>query len=288
MQLQSRVMNPSVPLPAASPAGCDCHVHIYENGYPILPRVAWLPVHSPVSRYRREVQQPLGLAHAVLVQPTAYGFDNSCMLDALDQFGGRARGIALLDPQASDDHIAQLHARGVRGARYMLIDGLLDWDSLAPMSARLAARGWMINLQFDGRTAAQREDLIRRLPSTVVIDHTCKFLRPVPPSDPAFQALLRILDSGRVWIKLSAPYETSRSGPPGYDDVGVLAGELARRFPERCLWASNWPHPSQNPPPSDRSLLDWLRQWVPDGQAQQRILTDNPAALYGFNAPALP
>jgi D-galactarolactone isomerase len=102
------------------------------------------------------------------------------------------------------------------------------------------------------------------------------------PSHPAFRALLALLDGGRCWVKLSAPYETSKSGPPGYDDVSALARTLAAAHPERCVWATNWPHPNINPPPSNAAMLDLLLDWVPDEAARRRVLVDNPARLYGF------
>ena len=115
-----------------------------------------------------------------------------------------------------------------------------------------------------------------------MIDHTAKFLEPVKPDHPSFQALLRVLDTGNAWIKLSAPYETSKTGAPGYDDVSLLARTLVEKFPERCLWASNWPHPGRNPPPSEVALYDLLFSWASSDAVRRKILVDNPEELYGF------
>ncbi|WP_372828477.1 amidohydrolase [Polaromonas sp.] len=265
------------------PGACDCHVHIYEDGYPTVPDVAWVPRHSPVSLYRSQVQKPLGIERAVLIQPTAYGFDNSCMIDALRQFEGAARGVALLAPDVPDGDIVRLHEHGVRAVRYMLIGGVLDWSSLEPMAARMRDHGWMINLQFDGRVTPEHEQILKRLPCRLVIDHTGKFLEPVAPDHPSFQSLLRVLDTGRAWIKLSAPYETSKTGGPRYDDVSLLARTLVERFPERCLWATNWPHPSQDPIPMDADLYALLFSWATSSDARRRILVDNPAHVYGYS-----
>ena len=90
------------------------------------------------------------------------------------------------------------------------------------------------------------------------------------------------LDSGRCWIKLSAPYETSKTGAPHYDDVSAMARAYVKANPERCLWASNWPHPNQNPAPSSAAMLDLLLDWAGDDSARRRILVNNPAELYGF------
>ena len=260
---------------------CDCHVHVYDQRFPLLPNLAVMPPEAPVSAYRR-VQQALGLRRAIIVQPTGYGFDNACTLDALAQLGDDARGIALVAPDAPDAEIERLHAGGVRGVRFMMIGGPFGWPQLAPMAERLAGFGWMVNLQLDGRDLPLHEAGLKRLPCRLVIDHNGKFLEPVAPDHPSFQALLRLLDTGRVWIKLSAPYETSKVGPPGYEDVSLIARTLAEKFPERCLWASNWPHPGRNPAPSDADLHALLRDWAPGEATRRRILVDNPTELYGF------
>ena len=263
------------------PGACDCHVHIYEDKYPMAPNVAWLPPHLPVSTYR-EVQRALGLSRAVIVQPSAYGFDNSCTLDAVAQLGKDGRGIALVAPDASDAELKRLDNGGICGVRYMMINPVLAWDSLEPMAARLAGMDWMINLQLDGRTLPEHEKMLKRLPCRLVIDHNGKFLEPVTPDHPSFESLLRVLDGGNTWIKLSAPYETTKTGAPGYDDVSLLARTLVEKFPERCLWASNWPHPGRNPPPSELDLYQLLSAWAPGDGARRKILVDNPAQLYGF------
>jgi D-galactarolactone isomerase len=167
----------------------------------------------------------------------------------------------------------------------MLPGGPLGWDALAPLALKIKDWGWHLNVQFNGCEFVERLPLLQSLDVRLVIDHTGKFL--VPPEstdDPAFQALCRLLDTGRVWVKLSAPYETSRCGAPHYEDVGLLARDLATHYPERCLWASNWPHPNQNPLPSSGALLNLLPQWVSRTVDIQRILVDNPARVYGFDA----
>ncbi len=272
--------------PVAAPAGaCDCHIHIYENGYPLAVTSTFKPPHAPVTAYHA-VQRELRLERVVLVQPTGYGFDNRCLLDALPQFGTAGRGVCIVAPTGTpDSELERLHALGVRGVRYMMIPGAggpLPWDTLETMAARIAPLGWVINLQLDGRELPHRAELISRLPAKVVIDHTGKFLEPVPPSDPAFKALLSVLDRPDRWVKLSAPYETSRAGPPHYDDVAALARALVRAHPDQCLWGSNWPHPNRNPVPSDAAMLALLSEWVPDAGVRERVLVANAAQAYGF------
>jgi D-galactarolactone isomerase len=269
---------------ALPPGACDCHVHVYEDGFPLAASATFKPPHGPLSAYR-QMQAALGLQRVVLVQATAYGFDNRCMLEAIGKLGDAARGVAIVPPDIDDADLQRLHAGGVRAVRYMTIPGaggLVSWDSIEAMAARVAKLGWAIDLQLDGRDFPQRRAVIDRLPCKVVIDHNGKFLEPVTADDPAFLALLGVLERPGRWIKLSAPYETSKVGPPGYDDVSALAKALVRAHPDRCLWASNWPHPNRMPPPSDAALLALLSEWAPDAQVRQAILVDNPTAAFGF------
>jgi D-galactarolactone isomerase len=261
---------------------CDCHVHVYEAGYPLAPSATFLPPPAPASAYRA-VQGALGSGRVIVVQPTGYGFDNRCTLAAIAQLGTGARGVAVVPPGTPPAELQRLHAGGIRGVRYMMLaGGLLPWDSLAAMAQAVAPLEWNINLQLDGRALPQHEDALLRLPCPLVIDHVARFLGPVTLEDEAFASLCRLLDTGRCWIKLSAPYESSRSGPPAYADVAPLVRALAQRYPERCLWASNWPHPNVRPAPSDEALLAWALDLFGDVGTQRRIVVDNPAALYGF------
>jgi D-galactarolactone isomerase len=274
----------SEPQLKAPPGACDTHMHFYglQELYPLAPTAASIPPVATVADYRA-LQRRLGLERVVVVQPTAYGFDNNCTMDAVREFGEAARAIVVVRPEASNNELAHLTAEGARGIRFhMLPGGVLPWEALEPMAARVHEYGWHVQLQLDGRLLPDKADVLRRLPGRLVIDHVGKFLEPVPPDHPAFKALLDLVEGGRTWVKLSAPYEVSKVGPPRYDDVGRLAKALVRAAPERMLWASNWPHPSVQDKPDDAVLLDLLLDWAPDDAARRRVLVDNPAELYGF------
>jgi D-galactarolactone isomerase len=164
----------------------------------------------------------------------------------------------------------------------MLPGGALEWDVLETVATRVHNFGWHVQLQMNGREFPEREELLKRLPCDLVVDHVGRFMGPVPVSDEAFKTLLGFLESGRCWVKLSAPYESSESGPPDWEDVSAEARELIRFAPERMLWASNWPHPGQTDPPDEADLLDLLLHWADDAAIRTKILRDNPAELYRF------
>lgn len=265
---------------------CDCHVHIYElSRYPLASTSTYGPPQASWEDYTA-VQRRLGLTRAVLVQPTGYGFDNRCLLDALALAQGAARGIAVIPASTPLDELQRLHDAGVRGVRFMMIPGsggVLGWDQLEALADKIAAFDWVINLQLDGRDFAQHASRLHALPCRLTIDHIGKFLEPVGVEHPGFQALLSLLAAGRTWVKVSAPYETSKVGAPLYDDVSVLAKALVDAAPARCLWASNWPHPGRADVPDDARMLALLSHWAPDAAVRHKILVDNPEQLYGFN-----
>jgi D-galactarolactone isomerase len=268
---------------AVPPGATDTHMHFYDPSVPGAPGT-FLPGHFGVEDYRR-VQKRLGLERVVVVQPNAYADDNRVTLDSMRQLGHAARGVAVVRPGVEDSELERLTKAGIRGLRIMTLHGgTLGFDVMDELMGRVHPFGWHANIQLDGRELPQYEAQIRRLPGKFVIDHTGKFLEPVPVDSAPFRSLLNLVDTGRCWVKLSAPYETSKAGPPRYEDVGRLASALVRHAPERMLWASNWPHPSARKPapPDDLELLDLLAEWAPDPAVQRKILADNPAELYGF------
>ena len=267
------------------PGACDSHMHIYDDAAPLAPTATFKPPHAPASAYR-EVQRELGLERVVVIQPTGYGFDNGCTLAGLAALGPEARAVVVVPPDTPPRELERLHGLGARGIRYMMLPGgVLPWSGLEAAAAAIAPLGWHIDLQLDGRELPQHEAVLARLPCRLVIDHVGRFLGPVEPKSDSVRSLFRLLDAGRCWIKISAPYESSRSGPPAYDDIAWIARSVAKRHPQRCLWASNWPHPNRNPPPANVSMLTWGLDCIADPAAQRLALVENPAELYGF-APA--
>ena len=273
----------STPRLVAPPGACDTHMHFYDPKYPLASTALGPPPAGEVETYCA-LQRRLGLERTVVVQPTAYGTDNRCTLEGMAVLGlARTRGIAVVDDQASDAHLDALTRGGMRGARFqMLPGGAIPWEQLDRIAARVQDFGWHVQLQTDGRNFPDREAQIMSWPGRIVIDHVGKFLEPVTPEHPAFRCLMRFVETGRVWVKLSAPYEVSKASAPLYADVGLLAKALVEAAPERMLWASNWPHPSVRSPPDDAALLDLLLDWAPDEATRQKILVDNPAELYGL------
>ena len=267
------------PLPTGS---CDAHMHLYAPG-PHLRDAPFAVPDGNLARYR-ELMTRLGISRVVLVQSMLYGTDNDVMLGGLAALGLQvARGIAVTRADAPGRLWDDLASSGVCGVRaFMMPGGIFAWEELPRLAARLADRGWQMQLQMDGREIAARETLLSDLPCSLVVDHVGKFIEPVLPNHPAFVALLRLVANGRVWIKLSGLYETSRSGAPDYADIAILARRLAAEAPDRMLWASNWPHPNAKEPVDDTRLVRLAASLTDNDDARWRLFVGNAAKLFGF------
>ena len=270
---------------ALLPAGtCDAHVHFYDHRFGAAPSTALRPPDASVDDYAR-VREELGISRCVIVQPTTYGLDNRCQFDAARTLGPDARVVVVVDETATDAELDELESQGAVGARFhMLAGGALGWESLAPVSARIADRGWHVQLQLDGRFLPDHLDDLLDLPCGLVIDHIGRFMPPVEPEHPAFRALLTLVEHG-TWVKLSAPYESDAATAPDFLAASNLARALVAERPERIVWATNWPHPGQPDPPTPNGIARLLHSWVPDAELRRTILVDNPCELYGFTPP---
>ena len=267
----------------APPGTTDTHMHFYDGAASAAPGTP-NPGKFTVPMYQ-ELQRRLGMGRVVVVQPNAYRDDNRVTLESMKAIGKNAKGVAVVKPGVAEAELERMTKAGICAVRIMTLHGgTLGFDVMDQVMARVHPFGWHANIQLDGRELPKYEAQIKRLPGKFVIDHTGKFLEPVAPEHEAFKSLLRLVDTGRCWVKLSAPYETSKTGAPKYEDVSRLAKALVKKAPERMLWASNWPHPSARKPapPDDAALLDLLLNWAPIENDRKKILVENPAKLYGF------
>jgi predicted TIM-barrel fold metal-dependent hydrolase len=270
----------------APPGACDSHIHIYDPRFPASLPANRLTRNATVADYRM-LQKRLGTSRTVVVQPAAYGFDNAVTLDAIAQLGiANARAVAVIQPSITDAELREMDRLGVRGVRFTQHDpktAVTTREMIEPVAARIADLGWHVQLHVRGDQLAEMAEMIARLPCTIVVDHLAR----IPPAQginhPAFELAKRLLDSGRAWVKLSGAYLDSRSGPPGYIDVRAIARALIRYAPDRCVWGSDWPHPTETETkPDDAALLDLLAEWSTNDDTRQRILVENPAILYAF------
>ena len=271
---------------AAPPDACDAHLHIYDPGFPMAFPHSRATANATAADYRR-LQQRLGTRRAIVVQPAAYGTDNRVTVAAIEQLGREsARGIAVLHPGVSDAELRALDAAGIRGLRFTQHDpktAVTTPEMIEPLAHRIHALGWHTQLHMRGEQLLELAGVVERLPGTLVIDHMGRAPQPEGIAHASFALVRRLLDTGRAWVKLSGPYLDTKVGAPGYADASAVARELLRIAPDRVVWGSDWPHPTErDAKPDDAVLFDLLREWCGDEAAFSRVLVQNPAALYGF------
>jgi predicted TIM-barrel fold metal-dependent hydrolase len=272
----------------APPDACDCHMHIYDPRFPETnPRPGLNPKNATVQDYRL-LQKRTGTTRVVVVTPRNYATDNRVTVDALAQLGADARGVAVLHPTVSDAELKSLGDAGIRGIRFSLGDpstAVVTWDMVEPLAKRVADLGWHVQFNLDGDQIAEHADLLTRLPSQMVFDHMGHPTLPAGIEHASFTIMRRLVDKGRTWIKLCGAYGNSKIGPPLYPEAAQIAQAFVKAAPERMVWGSDWPHPSEqakSPLPNDALLFDLLATWAPDEATRNRILVTNPEALYGF------
>jgi D-galactarolactone isomerase len=261
----------------------DCHHHIYDAKYPVDPRSTLRPGDASVEDYRA-LQRRIGTSRNVIVQPSTYGTDNSCTLDALVAFGPTARAVAVVDTTVSDAELKRMNDLGVRGIRFNLAQaGATTPEMIEPLSKRVNELGWHIQINAPAAKIIEIKDILNRVPSPIVFDHLAHIPEPEGTAHPLFGAVLALIDKGKTWVKLSGAYADTKVGPPTYSDSSAVARAYVQKAPERLVWGSDWPHPSERDnKPDDAILFDLLLDWAPEERVRNRILVQNPETLYGF------
>jgi 2-pyrone-4,6-dicarboxylate lactonase len=269
------------------PAGAvDAHCHVFGPGsvFPYAPERKYTPYDAPKEELFA-LRDFLGFERNVIVQASCHGADNRAMIDALRASGGRARGVATIKPGTSREEISQMNAAGVRGIRFNFVRRLTDpepdryYRELADLVAEF---GWHIVVYFEAADLAERWHLITSLPTAVVVDHLGRPDVTRPINGPGFALFQRLMHSrADVWAKLSGAERLSASGPPGYDDFVTFAKHIARSYPDRVIWGTDWPHPNmKSHMPDDGDLVDLIPRIAPGEDARRRLLVDNPLRLY--------
>jgi predicted TIM-barrel fold metal-dependent hydrolase len=280
---------------------CDCHVHIFDPArYPYVAKRVYTPPQALIEGLL-DLHKTLRMDRVVIVQPSVYGADNSCTLDAIRKLGTRARGVAVIDKDTSQTEIEEMAAAGVRGIRLNLNttpNGEIDADcskrTLDLAAEKIHGRGWHIQFYTRPRVIAALKSHIEQLPFPVVFDHFGGAKAAEGTNQLGFDALLDLVQSGHAYVKISGAYRISDKAPD-FPDVAPLAHALIAANPDRVVWGSDWPHPgsasgraqSEIVPPlpvDDGLVLNQLPKWAPDRAIREKILVDNAVRLYDFEA----
>ncbi|HEY0574624.1 MAG TPA: amidohydrolase family protein [Pseudonocardia sp.] len=278
--------NPSQPRFLLPPGSVDAHCHVFGPGdqFPFAPERKYTPCDAGKDELFK-LRDFLGFERNVVVQATCHGADNSAMADALRASDGRARGVATVRPDVTDEQLAELHEAGVRGARFNFVKRLVDPkpdEYYHGIVERIARLGWHVVLYFEAADLAERWEFFTWLPTVVVVDHMGRPDVTAPVDGPEFGRFLTLMrDHPQFYAKVTCPERLTVAGPPGYDDVVPFARTLVESFPDRVLWGTDWPHPNlKSHMPDDGRLVDFIPRIAETADAQQRLLVDNPTRLY--------
>lgn len=267
------------------PGAVDCHTHIFQSGYPLIPNRGYTPPDSTLDDMLGMHRQ-IGIERVVFTQPSAYGTDNSAILDAMAQIPERARAIVAVGLPVDDDQLAALDRQGVRGLRLNLdnVGGMpIELSDVPHLASRIQDLGWHLEFLFAGKDLPELAPLLRSLPVPVSIAHFGYMPAAEGVGYPPFRTLVDLVRDGNTWVKLSAPNRLGVGDLPPWDEVIPLAQTLIEARPDRMLWASDWPHPNKfGDQPNDADLIEQLELWAPDPELRHQILVENPVELYRF------
>lgn len=275
---------------------CDCHAHVFgpPARFPFDPTRTYTPGEASVEQLEAH-QAALGLTRVVIVQPSPYGVDNSCTLDAARRLGDNARVVAVVAANLGTEALRGLHAAGVRGIRLNLetvgqSDPAIVGTMLRAAADLVAPLGWHVQTYTNLGVIDALHRVLAELPVPVVIDHFGRSMAAGGVGQSGFAALLDLVSKGRAYVKLSAPHRIAAQP----DDAGLIARALIAANPARMLWGSDWPHAAGRPGGRDPAVIEpfaaiddhralaRLLEWAGDAATAQAILVDNPARLYGF------
>jgi 2-pyrone-4,6-dicarboxylate lactonase len=270
---------PGFPVP---PNSCDSHFHVFEPGFPHVPEPLYSFPDGTLEKYRRMADR-LGIERMVLVQPTYYGTDNSLLLDVLRKAGPNCRGVVRIDDDATDGELDRYHEAGVRAIRLDLF-ARSSWPAedliayVEKAAARARPRGWHLQFYAPGTVVRNLLPFLGDLEDTFVIDHMGYLKESSGWGPAAVERLVRLLDGGHCYIKLSGPYRLVGDGRP-LSAVASIGRALVAARPDRLLWGSDWPHLPDGRRDTGE-LLNLLADWAPDEADRHRILVEAPETLF--------
>ncbi|PWY90001.1 TIM barrel metal-dependent hydrolase [Aspergillus heteromorphus CBS 117.55] len=235
----------------------DTHMHVVEpQRFPVSANAVYQPAKHTIEE-AMAFESSLGIGNIVLVQPSIYGTDNSCLLEALRHVGpSRGRGVVVIDPTSTDiETLAEWHSLGVRGVRINLksvgkvaVESELA-ETLLQHAQLIRPFGWTIQLHVSLDMVPMLERVVAPLGVKLCIDHfggpditTGKHNgAPFDPySLPGFSSLISLLSAGETYVKISAPYRLSKDEE--FRDLEAMAQEFIRVAPNRVIYATDWPH----------------------------------------------
>ena len=265
---------------------CDCHSHAYGPyaRFPLAESRTFVPPESPIEALEK-IWRENGVECAVLIQGAAYGTDNAALLDAIARDPERRRGVAILPHDVAQTELERLHQCGVRGVRFNWVKHLhptVTLDEAATLLHRVQPLGWHGEVHIDADLLEQVERLSQPSGFLLVIDHMARIDASLGLNQPLFTRLLRLLEREHIWVKLSGADRVAASRN-SLEAALPFMKVLINQVPEKCIWGLDWPHVNLTARRSDPELVALVQDAAPKKQIQRKIMTENPAQLYGFS-----
>jgi len=286
------------PIFKAPPLSCDTHLHVFGDPttYPYSPNKRNVPPSVPLTEYMsqyRKLAESFGIERMVFTQPSTYGQDNNCMLDAIKLCGNMAKGIADIDEDISDKELDKLNSSGVVGIRFNLgppnrpvESGLLEkhLPRLLKLDARCSEIGWQLDILSPSWLIIDMLNVYESLKSKFTLAHFGMFLAKDGGNQPNLLKMIDFLKNGpgNCYMKLTAPYRMASE--PNFEDSAIIAKAFIEAVPDKIIWGSDYPYLSNSHRVNSINLFNLIPLWMPDKATQQKILVDNPAKLFGFTA----
>jgi len=279
------VDTPSKPSWTLPPGAIDAHVHVFgpEAEFPFSPKAKYHP-EDATPEMLFALRDHLGLSRNIIVQASCHGTDNAATLAGIAKSGGRARGVAVVDPDIGIDELKALHEGGIRGVRFNFLKRLVDnapKDKFLEIAHKIAPLGWHVIVYFEADILEELIRFLEAIPTIIVVDHLGRPDIAQGPDGADITAFKQLLDTHpNIWTKVSGAERLSVQGPP-FDDFVAVIRPVVERYPDRVLWGTDWPHPNmEHRIPDDGQLVDVLPRIAPTAELQRKLLIDNPMRLY--------
>jgi 2-pyrone-4,6-dicarboxylate lactonase len=276
--------NPSKPRYTPPPGAVDAHCHVFGPmaEFPFSAKAKYLPEDAGPEKLFA-LRDHLGFAKNVIVQASCHGTDNSATLNAIAKSGGKARGVAVVDPAISEEELAKLHEGGMRGIRFNFLKRLVDnapKDKFLEVSRRLP-EGWHVVIYFEADILEELRPFVDAIPVPLVIDHMGRPDVTQGPDGPDMRAFRGLLNSRPdIHFKPTCPDRLDPAGDP-WNAFAEAVRPLVEDYPDRCIWGTDWPHPNQQDVlPDDGHLVDMIPRIAPTAELQRKLLVVNPERLY--------
>lgn len=276
------------------PAGAvDAHVHVFgpEARFPFSARAKYHP-EDATPEMLFALRDYLGFSRNVIVQASCHGTDNRATLAGIAKSHGRARGVAVVNPDIGSAELQALHEGGIRAVRFNFLKRLVDdapKDKFLEIARKIEPLGWHVVVYFEADILDELLPFLESIPTTIVVDHLGRPGIEQGPDGADIRVFKQLMDEhSNIWTKVSGAERLSTQGPP-FDDFVEVIRPIVERYSDRVLWGTDWPHPNmEHRIPDDGQLVDILPRLAPTAELQRKLLVDNPMRLYWPEEHSLP